>query len=449
MGSTYSRREFLTRSLGIGAGAAALQILSQAGAAAAPPRHPLAHKDEPEVLLRWVPTLYDAVRRERYTPPNAARTYAYFGVAAYEAVVGGMPSHRSLGGQLNDLPALPAPASNRRYDWPAAANAAMARLAPALFAGKAASLAQLADLEAAFHAERAAAVGDATVMDRSVAHGRAVGDAIVAWIARDGWAGIQGRPYTPPVGPGLWRSTPPNFGTAIEPHWRHVRTFALPAATACAPEPPVPYSPDQGSPFYDQAQATYDTVNAITPAQLEIALRWRDNPDGTTGLPSGHWALIVTILIRDLGLDLARAVEVLALHGIAVADGFTSCWTEKYITNLLRPVTYINDHIDPAWKTPVNTPQFPEYTSGHSVGSGAAAATLTTLLGTVPFTDDTGLANGFAARRYESVWEAANEAAISRQYGGIHYPMGITAGVDQGVCVAREVLGRVSTRRGS
>ncbi len=448
MAPLHSRRQFLTRSLAIGAGAAAVHVVPGV-AMAGPGPHPLTKAHDPGVLRAWIPAVYDAVRRERYTPPNAARTYAYFGVAAYEAVVGGMPNYRSLGGQLNDLPLLPAPLRNRRYDWPTAANAAMGRIAPSLFAGRVASLQALADLEVAYEAERAGEVADAALLERSIAHGRAVGDVIAVWIARDGWADIQGLPYTPPVGEGLWRSTPPNFGTAIEPYWEGVRTFALTPVTACTPPPPVAFSTDPASEFYAQAKATYDTVAANGPAELEIALRWRDNPDGTTGLPSGHWALIALILVRDLGYNLARAAELMALHGVAVADGFASCWTEKYRTNLLRPVTYVIDHIDPAWVTPVNTPQFPEYTSGHSVGSGAAATVLTALAGSVRFTDDTGVANGFDPRSYRSVWEAAHEAANSRLYGGIHYPMGITAGVEQGVCVANHVLQRVQTRRGA
>ncbi len=449
MGATYSRREFLGKTLLAGAGAVAAAQALPGAAWASPAQHPLAHAYPPDVLLRWISGAYDAVRRERYSPPNAARTYAHIAVAAYEAVVAGMPQHRSLGGQLNGLGALPGAVRNRRYDWPAAANAAMGRVARHLFAGRATSLAGLADLESAIHDERLAAAGDLAAVARGQAHGQAVGDALVAWIATDGWAEIQGLPFTPPVGPGLWVRTPPNFGASIEPYWERVRTFALSPVTACAPVPHIAFSTDTSSPFYAQARATYDAGLALTDAQKVTALFWRDNPDGTTGLPSGHWALTTGILIRSVGLDLARAAEVLALQTVSVSDGFSSCWTEKYRSNLLRPVTYIKAHIDPAWNSYVNSPAFPEYTSGHSVGSGAAAETLTTLLGTVPFTDDTGLGNGFAARSFTSVWEAAEEAAISRLYGGIHFPMGIEFGVDQGRCVARHVLARVRTRKGS
>ncbi|MBT8198957.1 MAG: vanadium-dependent haloperoxidase, partial [Acidimicrobiia bacterium] len=438
--SIYSRRQFLGRSAAAGAGLLAMQIAGAGTAVAvgngvgAKSIHPLTKSHDPDVLLRWIQAVYDSVKLERLTPPNAARIYAYFGVAAYEAVVGGMPPYRSLGLQLNDLPKLPSRSQNLRYDWPTAANAAMAALPPALFSGRVNSLAQLADLESEIHIERSSAVEDVSVIDRSVAHGRAVGKVIVEWIASDGWAGIQSLPpYVPLVGDGLWERTPPNFGAALEPYWERVRPFALIPVTACAPAPPIAFSTDPGSAFYAQAMATYATVNGRTEADAQTALFWRDNPDGTTGLPSGHWALIVSILIRQEGFDLARAAELMVMHGIAVADGFTSCWTEKYRTNLVRPVTYIKKHINPDWNSPVNSPAFPEYTSGHSVGSGAAAAVLTSLVGAVSFTDDTGIGNGFAPRPYSSIWDAANEAAISRLFGGIHYPMGITAGIDQGV----------------
>ncbi len=449
MGSTVSRREFLVRSMSIGAGVVALQVSSGAAALALAPGHPLTNAYDAEVLLRWIQAVYDAVKFERYTPPNAARTYGYIGVAAYEAVVGGMPRHRSLGRQLNDLPRLPLPQVGLAYDWPTAANAAIATIVPVLFEGRETSMASLADLEADIRAERQASVPDQATIDRSVAHGRAIGTDLATWIRRDGWAAIQGLAYTPPVGPGLWERTPPNFGSAIEPYWEQVRPFALSPVTACAPPPPVPFSTDPSSAFYAEALATYDAVNALSDVQKETSLYWRDNPDGTTGLPSGHWALIAVGLVRQLGFDLARAAEVMALHGITVADAFTSCWTEKYRSNLVRPVTYIKANIDPAWNSFVNSPAFPEYTSGHSVGSGAAATALTALVGTVALTDDSATPNGFAPRRFSSVWEAANEAAQSRLHGGIHYPMGIEAGLEQGICVAEEVLSRVNTRRGS
>ena len=118
--------------------------------------------------------------------------------------------------------------------------------------------------------------------------------------------------------------------------------------------------------------------------------------------------------------------------GVALHDAFLCCWTWKYRYQLIRPVSYVRDHIDPDWNTLVNTPQFPEYTSGHSVGSGAAGLVLTSLLGTFGFTDATGLSRNLPARAFTSFDHAVEEAAVSRLYGGIHYPMGIEHGIEQG-----------------
>lgn len=448
MESNISRRSFLKGSLVAGAGAVLSPVIGTGTAVAlADSGHPLTKEYAPDVLHQWLPALYEAVRAERFSPTNAARVYAYFGVAAYEAAVGGMPQYRSLGKQLNDLPTLPLTKPNLRYDWPTAVNAAMGAVVPALFAGRLASLGALADLTGAIQEDRSAIVNDSRVITRSVAHGLAVALQLTSWIERDGWAEIQALPpFIPPVGESLWVRTPPNFGASLEPYWARVRPFALDSVTACTPVRPVPYSTDSNSAFYAQAMATHDAVINLTDAQRDTALIWRDNPDGSTGLPSGHWTLITNILIGDLGLDLARAVEVLALHGIAVADGFTSCWTEKYQTNLLRPVTYIQANIDPGWNSFVNSPAFPEYTSGHSVGSAAAATTLTAILGPVGFTDTS--TTGYPYRSFSSPWDAAQEAANSRLLGGIHYPMAIAAGLDQGECVAKAVMTKVRTRKG-
>ncbi|HEV2810186.1 MAG TPA: vanadium-dependent haloperoxidase, partial [Acidimicrobiales bacterium] len=143
---------------------------------------------------------------------------------------------------------------------------------------------------------------------------------------------------------------------------------------------------------------------------------------------------------RARGLRLDTALETYARVGIALHDAFLNCWAWKYRINLLRPISYVHDHIDPRWATFVNTPQFPEYTSGHSVASRAAATVLTDLLGTVAFTDESHVARGMPARHFSSFLAAADEAARSRLFGGIHYPMGIEAGKAQGDQVGAMVL---------
>lgn len=438
--SPITRRSFLIGAAATGAWAVGpSSIASAAPCGARPPS-----KRAPDLVIDWTKAIYAQVKAERVLPPAAARVYAYVAVAGYEALVGGMPRHRSLGGRLNDFEPSP---RGRGVDWEISANEAMGVVAQAMFADR--SEASRAALEAHRSAVGAALSERAPrgLIARSVRHGVAVGDHVAARSMRDRYAETRGLPFTPPVGPSLWVPTPPNFGTSIEPHWGQVVSFALASNDECRPERPVPYSEEVGSSFWEQAKTVHDTVAGLTDEQRATALFWRDNPDGSTGLPSGHWMLTACAASVELGLDLGRTAEVLALTGIALADGFTSCWTEKYESNLLRPVTYIRRVIDSGWASPVNSPAFPEYTSGHSVGSGAAAGVLTALLGDVTYVDDVGVQNGYPLRTFTSFAQAAEEAAISRLYGGIHYPMGITAGLAQGADVATKVLERTRRRR--
>ncbi len=153
-------------------------------------------------------------------------------------------------------------------------------------------------------------------------------------------------------------------------------------------------------------------------------------------------------VIDRLELPLSRAGEMFALMNMALADSFISSWALKYTVNLLRPVTYIQQNIRRNWNPYIQTPLFPEYPSGHSVTSGAAARVLTTMFGPVSFTDRTPIINGHEniQRSFTSFEHAANEAAISRMYGGIHYRIGIENGLEQGRCVGDQVLDNVLLR---
>lgn len=156
--------------------------------------------------------------------------------------------------------------------------------------------------------------------------------------------------------------------------------------------------------------------------------------------PPGHWiSIFLEIADRDR-LDLPRTVNGLARVGIAISDGFIGCWAEKFRHDLIRPVTYIHQTIDPEWEPLLVTPPFPEYPSGHSTQSGAAASVLTAIFGTAfAFTDSTHAEDGLAPRSYPDFWSAAREAAISRLYGGIHFRSAIDKGLDQGACIGAHV----------
>jgi hypothetical protein len=373
-----------------------------------------------------------------YSPPVASRAIGYAGVTLYEAIVGGMPEHRSLAGLLSGLPALPASGRNAAYDWPLVANAALAEVLRALFPGAPAERRNALEiLEASY-----VATAPRGIRERSIEHGRAIARAVFAWSTADG--GHEGylrnfpSGYVPPVGPGLWERTPPGFQPALQPSWGDNRTF-LRAPAACDPGPPPPYSTAPDSMCFAEANEVYTTVNALSDEQRAIARFWSDDP-GATSTPPGHSLSIMTQVLRGRDASLAEAAEASALLGIAVADAFIGCWRVKYEHNLLRPITYIRATIDPSWGNPLPlvTPPFPEYTSGHSVQSAAAAAVLTAQFGVVPFVDHSHDARGFAPRAFASFEDAAAEAAISRLYGGIHYRAAIERGLTQGRCIGEQ-----------
>ena len=399
-------------------------------------------EDSSALAREWMQLLVEQVQADKLSPPVAARIYAYTGVTLYEAVVPGMSNYKSLQGQLNDMPALPQPEGGP-YNWPAVAASAAATVAKALFESPSSQAAfdQLRDQQLAALEESGLSPD---ILERSTAHGQSLGQAIVAWIETDGYLELKNKPYTPPTGPGYWVPTSVSQTKPTMPYWGDLRPLALITADACKPADPVPYSEEPDSAFYAQAREVYDMSQTLTAEQKAIALFWADAP-GMTGTPPGHWVSIVNQISEEQQLPLDKTVELHALVGIGLADAFISCWKEKYTVTVLRPVSYIQEHIDPNWEPLIPTPPFPEYTSGHSTASAAAAEILTALLGSTPFIDTTHVRRGLGVRSFASFTDAANEAAISRLYGGIHYRMGIEDGLTQGQCIGRTVMDRVQT----
>lgn len=397
-----------------------------------------------DVAVQWHETLYTRIRLTGTNPPRAARVFGYSGVALYEAVVHGMPEHQSLQGQLNGLPAatLPEPTAGVAYDWAIAANRALAVVSNGLVPS---STAEFDAQEAALLAALETGV-DTAIVDRSVDYGDALGNAILAWAATDGTA-LQADCQTnwvAPVPPNLGGWTPVS-GSAqpLLPCWGDMRTFVVTDGDECEPVGPPPFSTSTSSPWYAQSLLVYNTTGDaganLTQDQNDIARYWADNASAT-GTPPGHWVAITCQLAADEALTLDVSAEAFARVGMAVADAFVTCWKEKYTSYLQRPATYIRDNIDANWDPLLGTPNFPTYTSGHSSQSGAAAAVLTEMFGAYAFTDTchsrlNPTAGLPADRSFSSFTEAANEAAVSRMYGGIHYAFDNYDGIDSGVCV--------------
>src|SRR4030095_15181280 len=202
--------------------------------------------------------------------------------------------------------------------------------------------------------------------------------------------------------------------------------------------PSVPFSTDPGSLFYGYANQVYTTGINLTTEQTNIALYWADGP-GTITPPGHSISMLKNVLINE-DANLEEASIAYAKLGIAISDAFLACWKAKYIYNLCRPVTYIREFIDSTWSPLIGTPPFPEYPSGHSIQSGAMATVLTDIYGpSYSFTDITNGANFGGPRTFDSFEDAAQEAAVSRLYGGIHFETGNQSGLAMGVIVGNNV----------
>lgn len=261
--------------------------------------------------------------------------------------------------------------------------------------------------------------------------------------------------YRPVKGEGYWYPTPPGYIEAIEPHWKTIRPFLMDSCSQFVPQRPVPFSRDSSSNFYKLAYEVYQEGKTLSPEHRFIASYWDCNPFAinTSGhmmigfkkiSPGGHWMNITSIATTQAKLSFNRSVFVLALTAMTLHDAFISCWDEKYRSNRIRPETYIQQQIDKTWQPLLQTPPFPEYTSGHSVISTAVSEVLTYLLGDrFAFTDTTEVIFDLPTRSFKSFRQAAEEAAISRLYGGIHYRDAIEQGQEQGKAIGLFVIAKV------
>ena len=462
------------------------------------PRRPA----DAQLVAGWLRTSLAFVRSERLGPPIAARISAYTAVALYEGYAADTRSSlRSLAGQLNGLPALPRQPAGEAVDGAVVAAEAERVVADSLFRDGLPSTRRTIDsLATAQVAARGSAGVGAAERARSVELGRAVGSAILAWAATDSFFVTRGRPYAISGVRGAWSNTAnvsefvpqilsaqsdlvqsgnsndhedierattkgtftnrpkpvgvttlPSFDPMkpTEPYWGNLRTFVLADGDACAPPPPPEYSEAPGSDFWQMGKQFHDSVKALTPAQKTIALFWADNPVAT-GTPGFHWISVVNFMIARRQLSAERAVELYTLTSLAIADAFIGCWREKYRSNVVRPVAYVQRVFDKHFQTVIPTPPFPEYTSGHSVQSGAAIEVLIALLGdTIAYVDSTQMDIGHPPRPFASLSAARDEVAISRVYAGVHYFPAVIVGMQQGQCIGHTVMGKLVTRKRS
>lgn len=402
----------------------------------------------------WMRLSNEVVQAEGLVEPSAARVHAYASIAYFEGLRRAQPDrYRTVAGQLNGLSPLPSPRNDANYDWATVAAAAESRVLNGLLSeASGQTRARIDSLRGRQVAARQSAGVSPRALERSESYGERLADSLLGWARRDGYQATRGRSYDRPEGPGKWRPTAPGYQSAQEPHWAELRPFAIDLGPH-QPKAPPPYSEDTSSVFYKQMKEVYETSQQLTDGEVATARYWNDAP-GSSPCPSGHWVAIARQVASQQNLGLVETARLFALTGIASADAFISVWKSKYDYNYLRPQTAIRQLLDDDYLTVVATPPFPEYTSGHSVQSGAVAAVLKDAFGgPVAFTnrmktDPSKSAFGsFEARSYDSFRDAADEVALSRVLGGKHFPLTAERGLDQGESIGRAIAERIQLRR--
>jgi len=387
-----------------------------------------------------------------FSPMVAARAFGYSGLVAYECVVGGIPQNSSFAGKIDGFNSPVLPEQGLDYNWILVQNSGMRTLFKFLyrnFLNDTENLYVNLRTDSLYNSilERYSKDVPQDVIDRSVALGIQISENICDYSKTDGqeFASVRNFPnsYNVPSGWGKWRPTPPFYPPALQPYWGDVRTFLPNHASITQPVPPPAYSDDDNSEFMQDLLGMWDKCVNANDEEKIIASFWNDEPDYSS-TPPGHSMSILGIAIEMKNSNLAFASEAYARLGMALHDAFVACWLTKYNYNLIRPVTVIRDLKDPRFSPYLRTPPFPEYPSGHSVNSGAMAAVLTTMFGdNFVFEDKTHAhRNRFwsAPRKFNSFLAAAEEAAISRYYGGIHYKFAIEEGVAQGQRVGMNIM---------
>ena len=406
-------------------------------------------------LAKYNRQLTDVIIADIFTPPVASRIYAYPNIAAYETIRFMDPNKISLTGQLNGLDSLSKPEDQKSYYYPLTSLVAFNHVAKSLVY----DLERVNEMQQRL-LEDVKRIGiDQKTYKNSVALGETIGSEILTWAQKDGYLRRTALPrYSVNSDPARWRPTPPDYAEAIEPHWNTLRPFVMDSVNQFDPGLPTSFDLSSTSKFYEEVQEVYKTVLNLNPEQLEIAKFWDCNPNisYTKGhvmyfqqqiSPGGHWIHITAQVLEAQNENPINAAATMAQVSIALADAFISCWDQKYKSNLTRPETYINKYLDPEWNPILQTPAFPEHTSGHSVASTAAATVLTHLYGdNFAFIDSTEVPFGLPKRSFSSFKQASQEAAISRLYGGIHYKPAIELGVKQGESVGNHVINNIRVR---
>ncbi|MEI6311035.1 MAG: vanadium-dependent haloperoxidase [Bacteroidota bacterium] len=252
-----------------------------------------------------------------------------------------------------------------------------------------------------------------------------------------------------------YKLTPPAYKPALESHWGELRPFLIQNKKDFETTKKIEMDTAVSSPFYKLNQQVYQEQINQDSSHIKIAFHWDCNPIQVKTIsharlynfrmtPASHWISITANILQKENINTQQSAYIYTVMSLAMADAFISCWSDKYRYNSIRPITYINAYMDEEWNSLIETPNFPEYPSGHSLVSSCAATILSHFLGKhYTFTDVSQIKYGQSSRTYHSFYEAAKEAGLSRFYGGIHYIPSINDGYNKGILIGKYVCGRI------
>jgi hypothetical protein len=414
--------------------------------------------DEAAEFSKYAFYLSEVMLHDVVNPPAASRFYAYSMLAAYRVTHSGDTTRENITRSFAHDPHFETVPFPQRWDKTFCAIYAMLHVGRQIIPSGDLLEEKLNSLVNFYKKRHKFSEAD---INANKTFATMIANQVVDYSKTDGYSKLSALTrYAPDIKTeGRWYPTPPEYMSAVEPHWRTIRPFFLDSAQQFSPAPPVEFNISHEKPFYKMMDEVYETSKSLTPEQRSIAAFWDCNPFAVQysghmaiGLkkisPGGHWIGITGIACRQSSAPIGKTVEAYTLVALTLCDAFISCWDEKYSSDRIRPEAAINKYMDPAWKPLLQTPPFPEYTSGHSVISTASALILTSIFGdNFAFTDTTEEYFGLPARTFGSFAKAADEAAISRLYGGIHFRDAIEQGQVQGRNLALHIIRKIGPNK--
>lgn len=390
---------------------------------------------DPSVALDWY-KLQLRFMLERNSTLNGA-FLGYLGIGLYESVQPGIKNAKSLSSVLYRMPHMPQK-ENNGYNWMISANAAMASLLRSYNSGlTSANLVTIDSLENAYYEKLKP--GNGEVLERSKAFGKSIAAAVYEWSLSDDF-NPSNTGYKYPEFDGAWVPTPPALlNPPVMPFLAAARPLCAFNVNAIAPAPPFTYSIDVNSDYYKMVKEVYDVNKSLTLEQQRIANFWVDQGNNSGYTPPGHDFSLLIQALELTGADLGLVAETLAKAGIAERDATIVCFASKYVYNRIRPISYIQAHIDDEWWPFITTPPHPEYPAAHAFITGTVMMAAQKVLGQVRITDHTYDFKGWSGGPYNSLFDAAREAGISRLYGGIHYRPSIEIGLELGEAMGTKI----------